>query len=632
MKNLLSGIVLRIRRNALLRKSVILIWHIAGICITYYVAFLLRFDGIIPPRFLRAFQVTVVPLVVLCVGSFALFRLYSGIWAYFSMHDAIRILSALALAFVGFVPAVFAVMGGTFANFPRSTIVIEFLLLAAWMNGGRLAVRWIRECCYGRKIGPAASGSRALIVGNIGDVDHLIYALAAAHPEIGAIVGVVTDDTARHRLTLRGIPVRGPVAEIGGLARGSGADCILILSPYTRPGGMKRIVAACEAENVACDFRMMPSLADLAAGKMDFSTIRRVELEDLLGRPEIAFDRAAVREMIAGKSVVVTGAGGSIGSELVRQIAEYAPGALVLLDNNELNLYSIDLEIRGKKPGLSVVGAAGDIGNRDLVRKILRERKVELVFHAAAYKHVPIMETNVPACVANNAIGTARLAAEAEEAGVRRFVLVSTDKAVRPTSVMGASKRLAERVVQERPSSGTAFVIVRFGNVLGSSGSVIPLFRRQIEAGGPVTVTSEKATRFFMSIPEAVDLILQASVIGNDRDIMVLEMGESIRIVDLARHMIELSGLHVGDDIAIAFTGLRPGEKEYEEVMTDGEDVVRTPFEKIWVMRRQGAPSAPAMDLDRLARLVAAQDDRRLREELAHLIPEAAPTLAMPQA
>ncbi|MFO7871474.1 MAG: nucleoside-diphosphate sugar epimerase/dehydratase [Kiritimatiellia bacterium] len=613
-----------VRRNLLLRKAVILGWHVAGIVLAYYAAYLLRFDGAVPGRYLTIFAKTLPALLIINIIVFAVFRLYSGIWAYFSIHDVLRIIGAVGTSFVVFMPTVYVMMGRSFAGYPRSTALMGFILLAVWMVGGRLSIRLIREHRAAQTAAKGTSdGTRALIVGNLPDVDHLIHSLPSQAPGIGRVAAIVTDEEDRHNLVMRGIPVRGAVRDIGRIARQDEVDSVLILPPYTRPKLMNEIVRNCEKEDVVCSFRMIPSMADLASGRIEASTIRKVELEDLLDRPEIKFDREAVKEMLSGKTVMVTGAGGSVGSELVRQIARYEPASLVLLENNEYNLYAIDMELRETSGGPAIIPVTGDVADSELVRRVFVKHKVNVIFHAAAYKHVPLMESNVTACITNNTLGTARLAAEAEEAGIERFVLVSTDKAVRPTSVMGASKRLAERLLQERPDSSTTFVIVRFGNVLGSSGSVVPLFKRQIAAGGPVTVTSEKATRFFMSIPEAVDLMLQAGVIGRNREIMALEMGQSVRVMDLARHLIELSGMKVGEDIAIEITGLRPGEKEFEEVMTDDENVVRTPFEKIWVVQSKGNHSASAIDTDRIGRLVASQDEERIREEMARLIPEA---------
>ena len=612
-------------QTASLRRVLIVAWHILGICLTYYLAFLLRFDGDIPVTYRPAFGQTLWLLIVICIPIFAIAHLYSGIWAYFSIYDVIRIMAALTISLGIFAAAVYVRLGSSFLDYPRSVIILTFLLMGLWMAGGRLTIRRLREYHSGKRGSGRKEGTRALVVGNLSEVDQLIRGLSPQGPNVSRFVGIVTDETNKQHLTVRGVRVKGSVDEIGAIAKQANARDVLILPPYTRPAQMSRIVTSCEDAGIGCNFRMVPSVLDLAAGKIELSAIKRVEIEDLLGRPEIRFDKQSIMEMISNRNIMITGAGGSIGSELVRQVAHYSPAKLVLLDNSEYNLYKIDMALKSRFADLTVISIAGDVGHRELLGGVLRDHDVKVLIHAAAYKHVPLMEVNVGACIMNNTIGTARLALAAEDAGVERFLMVSTDKAVRPTSVMGATKRLAERIILERPKSRTSFVTVRFGNVLGSSGSVIPLFKKQIEKGGPITVTTEKATRFFMSIPEAVDLMLQAATIGKDREIMVLEMGRSVRIVDMARRLIELSGLKVGEDIDIVFTGLRPGEKEYEEIMTDDENVVRTSTEKIWVMQSNGNHTAPPVDVDYLTELVATQDERRLRRELLRLIPEADP-------
>ena len=615
-------------RTASLRRTLVVAWHILGICLAYYLAFLLRFDGDIPDIYRPAFSRHLWLLVLICIPVFAFAHLYSGIWAYFSIYDVIRIAAALLVSLTLFAGAVYLRLGRSFLHYPRSVLVVTFLLLGLWMAGSRLTIRWFREYRSGQRGISGQEGTRALVVGNLPEVDQLIRGLAPHAPDMYRFVGIATNEANKQHLTIRGIRVKGTVDEVGRIARDTNARTILILPPYTRPAEMNGIVTACEDAAVACDFRMIPSVTDLAAGKIQLSNIKQVEIEDLLGRPEITFDKDTINQMLRGKNVMITGAGGSIGRELSIQIAHYEPAMLVLLDNSEFNLYSIDMELSRTFPNLPRASVAGSVTDSDLIRRTLRQHTVQLIIHAAAYKHVPLMETNVPACIANNTVGTATLAAEAEDTGVERFVLVSTDKAIRPTSVMGASKRLAERIIQERPKSSTTFVTIRFGNVLGSSGSVIPLFKQQIENGGPVTVTTEKATRFFMSIPEAVDLMLQAATVGRDREIMVLEMGKAIRVADMARRLIELSGLKVGEDIDMVFTGLRPGEKEYEEIMTDDEDVTPTSTERIWVMRSRPNQKHEPVDLSGLARLIAHQDEKGLREEILRLIPEADTALA----
>lgn len=615
-----------IRQHTYLRRVVILSWHVIGTCLAYYLAFFLRFEGHISPAEALLFWRTLPFLISINLIVFATFRLYSGMWAFFSLADLLRILGALITGTLIFVITVFLLLDRSFFGYPRSVFIVYLLIMGGWMTGARLVARWVREHFSDHEqITDKLAQKRILLVGSLQDSEQVLRGLSGQE---GRVVGIVTDDADARHLTIRGIKIFAPVSIIGQVARRNDANSILILPPYTRPKQIDKVVDHCEKEGVSCTFQMIPSLPELASGRIELSSIRRVELEDLLGRPEISFKRQSVREMLSGKAVMITGAGGSIGSELARQVANYSPAMLILLDISEFNLYSIDLELRKKIPTVPMVFVAGDIGHAEHVRRVCRQYKVQVIYHAAAYKHVPMMEINAGACVLNNTIGTAVLAEEAENCGVERFVLISSDKAVRPTSVMGASKRLAERVTLERKKSSMCSVAVRFGNVLGSSGSVIPLFRRQIEEGGPVTVTSPTITRYFMSIPEAVDLVLQASVVGEDRDVMILEMGEQIKIADMAKRLIELSGLRVGEDIDIVFTGIRPGEKEYEELTTNDENVVRTPFEKIWVMRRKEDEKLPVMDLNRLTDLAQSGNDTELRRELLRLIPDAYLSLA----
>jgi FlaA1/EpsC-like NDP-sugar epimerase len=351
------------------------------------------------------------------------------------------------------------------------------------------------------------------------------------------------------------------------------------------------------------------------------SHIKEVEIEDLLGRKPVKLDRTEVAQFVKGKNIMVTGAGGSIGSELCHQIVSYGPEKLVLFELSEYNLYEINRKLRSLYPDAKLINFIGDVRSEEDVAKALGENNIDVVYHAAAYKHVPLMEENPSMAFKTNVLGTACLAENCEKYKVKRIVMISSDKAVRPTSVMGASKRLAERVILERTSHSTEFVVVRFGNVLDSSGSVIPLFKQQIKDGGPVTVTSENMIRYFMSIPEAVDLVLQAGTIGNDRDIMVLEMGEQVRIYDMAKKLIELSGFIPGKDIEIKIIGMRPGEKEYEELLTDEEKVDRTPFDRIFVLRKDET-SVPPVDITRIKELLKSNDAEKLKALFLEWIPE----------
>jgi FlaA1/EpsC-like NDP-sugar epimerase len=406
-----------------------------------------------------------------------------------------------------------------------------------------------------------------------------------------------------------------------------------IIAMPTAPHAVRRRAALLCAE-AGIKVMTVPSFDDLVSGKVQVSAIRRIELDDLLGRDPVVLDSAGLSGFLSGKAVMVTGAGGSIGSELCRQIARFGPSRLILFELSEFALYQIEQEFRAGHPDLSLVCAVGDTRNRARVEQIMREYRPRVVFHAAAYKHVPLMEeVNAWEAVQNNVLGAYTMAMAAGKAGVEALVLVSTDKAVNPVNVMGATKRLAEMVCQAlQRETGVRYVMVRFGNVLGSAGSVIPKFRQQIADGGPVTVTHPDITRFFMSIPEAAQLVLQAGAMGHGGEIFVLDMGEPVRIVDLAREMIRLSGLHEGD-IDIVFTGLRPGEKLYEEVLADGERTLPTPHPKLRIARARGvAPDWLPRLLEWLSSVEACGDEQ-VREGLRRFVPEyESPQSALQQA
>ena len=606
--------------NPVLRRSLIVVFHLVGILFAYHAAFALRFDFQTPPAYQEALRNTLPAALAAFMIPFFALRLFSGLWSYYSLDDLLRTGFALVIGTLLLVAMIFGMKEFTFHKFPRSVFVINFMVLGAWVGGGRLAVRWARRLY---QLGGGHSAVRCLVVGDAASADALLRDAAHVRGTLGKICAVVSDQAGARGGRLHGVPVLGPLAEVGRIALRVQADTLLILPPYASPAPMRQILGTCAEAKVHCVFRAVPGLGDLARGRFDVSLVKEIDVEDLLHREPNRFDPAHIRRFLHGKRVMVTGAGGSIGSELCRQIARADPSALVLFENNEYALYTIDGELAGLAPGLTRIPCTGDIRQRgDLVDAIRRAGRVDVILHAAAYKHVHLMEKNIPAACANNILGSAVLAEVAEAEGVGRVVLISSDKAVRPTSVMGATKRLAERALLERPSRGTEFLAVRFGNVLGSSGSVIPLFKKQIASGGPVTVTTPETRRFFMTIPEAVELVLNAGAVGRDRDILVLEMGEPVRILDLARSMIELSGLVPDEDIRIEFVGLRPGEKEYEELLTQDENVVRTEHDKLWVVRSEGAPTLPPVDLECLRRRIDERDPRALRDFIRHGVPD----------
>lgn len=626
VKHLIHPVGCRVSRffseMALLRQVLKALWHVVGIPATYWAAFILRFDGLIPPEMQQVFWRSLPVLMLICLLSFLAFRLFADVWRYFSVDDLVRLTVSVTAA-VGVFAAVIYVHPASRTFVPRSVMVLEFILLNLWLGGGRIGARYLRRFRTGEAESSEFGQERLLLVGTMEEADLLIR--ESQRKGLGRVVGIVGDDTRSHNVLLHGIRVyHRPVSEIAELACCLKPDSVLILPPYNRPRHINQIMEQTAAAGVVCKFRTIPSLGELASGRLTASSIRNVDIEDLLDRGQIELDRADVRRFLKGKTVMITGAGGSIGSELSRQIAGYEPETLVLFEQSEFGLYRMEQELLRSYPNLNLIAVAGDVRQTESVRQAFAlAGQVDVVYHAAAYKHVPLMEKNVPACFQTNVLGTACVARESVRAGVDRFVMISSDKAVRPTSIMGATKRLAERVINEMDAGQTTFVSVRFGNVLGSSGSVVPLFKKQIAVGGPVTVTSEEMRRFFMTIPEAVDLVLQAGTVGRNREIMVLEMGEEIRIIDLARRLIELSGLTPGKDIQIEITGLRPGEKEYEEVMTEDENVTKTAYEKIWVMtKKENIDPLKPVDQVEMERMVSRGDSDGLRAFAAHCIPE----------
>jgi FlaA1/EpsC-like NDP-sugar epimerase len=449
------------------------------------------------------------------------------------------------------------------------------------------------------------------------------------------VVGLFDDDAAKTGRQLHGVNVLGRLPDIAAWSTKLGVAVAIIAMPEAAHGARRRALEQCTQAGLRV--LTVPSYDDLVSGRVTVSQLRHVELDDLLGRDPVTLDTGGLSAWLSGRVVMVTGAGGSIGSELARQIARFAPSRLILYDLNEFSLYTIEQEFAAHHPGQRVVCAIGDVKDRARVEAVLREWRPSIVFHAAAYKHVPLMEDqNAWQAVRNNALGTAVLSRAAAQAGVEKFVFISTDKAVNPTSVMGASKRLAEMVCQSlQRADGTRFVMVRFGNVLGSTGSVIPKFRQQIAAGGPVTVTDPDVVRYFMSIPEAVQLVLQAGLMSRGGEIFVLDMGEPVRIADLARDLIRLSGFGE-DEIKIVYTGLRRGEKLYEEPLAAGEDSLPTPHSKLRIARVREEASGQENG-DWLARLSqwlqreATPAPETVKRELAQWVTEYRPETARPR-
>jgi FlaA1/EpsC-like NDP-sugar epimerase len=548
--------------------------------------------------------------------------LYRGLWRFASLVDLQRIVFAAAIGAL-LIPVVL-VMLRLQATVPRSVLVLYPLVLIFLMAGSRFAYRvWKEHRLYSPF---AALGEPVLIVG-AGEAGAQLTREFARSRE-WRVVGLLDDDARKHGRLLRNVDVLGPIADLPLWAAKFGVRKVIIALPSAAHTVRRRVAEICAANRL--EALTVPSYEDLISGRVALTTIRNVELDDLLGRDPVVLDSHGLAEWLGNRVVLVTGAGGSIGAELCRQIARFRPARLVLFDISEAALYEVQTSLHDLFPQLPLATIVGDVKHAALVEHVLEHEHPSLVFHAAAYKHVPMMEdANAWQAVRNNAYGTWLLASAAVAAKVEKFVLVSTDKAVNPTSVMGASKRLAEIACQSLSGSGTQFVIVRFGNVFGSAGSVIPRFQEQIARGGPITVTHPEITRYFMSLLEATQLLLQAGLQGRGGEILVLEMGEPVRIVDLARDMIRLSGADPYR-IPVVFTGLRPGEKLYEELLANEESTLPTPHPNLRIAR------ARAANLDAVGQMIAwcerdrMADDAEVRARLAAWIPEYAPPAGAP--
>jgi len=533
------------------------------------VAWVLRFDFSLPYR--RILVTSGLLLLVVRLITLRLFNLNHGWWHFASVSDAINILKAVTVGSVAF----FAVNRYVFnvVAFPRSIYFLEAVLTACFLAGARLGLRVLVE-----SVRRDSSRSRRVMVVGAGFAAQMVIR-ELARPNSGyAAVGCVDDDRSKIGIHIQGVPVLGSIDELEVLVEDNPAEEILIAIPSASGKQMRRIADACQKAKLP--FKTVPTLSDMIRGEASINQFRDVRLEDLLGRETVQIDLEAVRNQIAARTIIVTGAAGSIGSELCRQILHYSPARLICLDQSETGLFLLRLELDTYQNGTQVVFRVADVTDCERVRNLLLEFRPEIIFHAAAYKHVPLMESNVQEAVKNNVLGLLSLLELADEAGCNNFVLISSDKAVNPSNIMGATKRTCELILSSRPRNGMRCASVRFGNVLGSNGSVVPVLTQQLHNHEPLTVTHPEIKRFFMTTREAVALVLQAFVIGKHGDILVLDMGEQIKIVDLARTLIRLSG-QAERDVEIRFTGLREGEKLSEELFYENEEVIPTSCEKI---------------------------------------------------
>jgi FlaA1/EpsC-like NDP-sugar epimerase len=555
--------------------------------------------------------------IAIFLGISGFINLYQGIWRYVSVDDLKDIVKASALSSLIFMFVI--VFSGKFTGYPRSIYLMNFVFLVILNGGTRFAIRMFRE-----SFAPMSDNARNILIVGAGNAgNEVVKTLKSGRNRQYIPVGFIDRDKSMHGKRLQGIKVLGDLMALRYWVRKLRVHEIFIAIPEATNKIVKEVMEECRIPEWEVKFKIVPSMMDIMSGRHTLSKIRDVSIEDLLSRPNITLDDTHVRRQLAARTVLITGAGGSIGSELCFQVAAYRPARMVLIDASEQGAYSIDQELKSQHQDVPIHTIVGSILDNGFMDPLFRRFKPDFILHAAAYKHVHLMEWNPIACLSNNVLGTAHIASMAEKHGVGQFVMISTDKAVNPRGMMGISKRLAERVVLERSPSKTLFNVVRFGNVLGSSGSVIPLFQRQIREGGPVTVTSEETRRYFMSIPEAVQLVLQASTLNESNAIFMLEMGEAIKIADLARNLIELSGLKVGEDIEINYTGMRPGEKVEEILLSDVENLVKTRFEKIRVQKNSRMdPESIDRFIHNLKSDVELGNIRSIYDQIRELIPE----------
>jgi len=560
----------------LLNRWSALLHDLTCVPLAFVLAYWLRFNlGSIPPEY----QKSLYQLILIAVPVQGIFfwysGLYRGLWRFASIPDLVRIFKVTGLGSLAIVAIAFILT--RLQGIPRSVLLLYPLLLVAGLSASRIAYRWYKDHRLGFS---SQEGTRTLIVGAGRAGEMLVRDLL--HRVEYRPLAFLDDNPEMYKREIHGIPVHGGTDRLGEFVRLLSVDLVLLAIPSADKVLLQRLVLECNQIGVQC--QTLPSVFEMAGRQVDAGKLRSVTVEDLLGREVVELDHDAIAGYLAGKVVLVTGGGGSIGSELCRQIAAQKPAQLIVFDNGEFNLYTIEYELRHSFPDIVSAAILGDVKNQDRVNWLFQMYRPDVVYHAAAYKHVPMLEANPAEGVRNNIFGTKVVADAADRFGVGRFVLVSTDKAVNPVSVMGTTKRIAEIYCQNLNSRSKAqFITTRFGNVLGSAGSVVPLFQQQIEKGGPVTVTHKDITRYFMTIPESVSLILQAGAMGGGGEIFVLDMGEPVLINDLAKQMIQLSGLKVEKDIKIIYTGLRPGEKLYEELLHESEVLKKTGHDKLFL-------------------------------------------------
>ncbi len=614
---------------------IMMFMDIMFVSISWYFAHLLRFNFRVPIE-TKGLIVRVLPLIVLTkIIIFYFFDLYQGMWRYTSLKDLFNIIQGSCVASLIIVAIILFTHG--FVGFVRSALIIDWGLTTIFIGCNRLTVRLFLgvtrqdsqpvtfKSLFLHKLPGKRKDIKKLLIIGAGDCGEKIYREIRDNASLQYnVVGFLDDDPKKLGRLIHGIPIIGQISEIKNIAERVNANEFLIAIPSAHSDKMRKIVASCQESGIP--FKTLPGMGELIDGKVSIKAIRDVAYRDLLGREVIRLEEDLIGNYLNNIRVLVTGAAGSIGSELCRQICRFKPQRLILFDRAESPLYDIELELKKDFPYIKIIPVLADVQDSSQLLKSFEDTRPQVVFHAAAYKHVPMLEIMPWKAVKNNIIGTRNIIDISKKFNVDRFVFVSTDKAVRPTNVMGATKRVSEMLVQGQNGcdlTKSRFMIVRFGNVVGSVGSVVPLFKKQIEQGGPVTVTHPEVTRYFMTIPEACQLILQAGAMGKGGEIFILDMGTPIRIIDLARDLIQFSGFEPDVDIKIKFIGLRPGEKLYEELITEGEGVVPTTHEKIMVLHGHSCNQAILNGkIDGLKKIAYEQDIEGIRRSLKEIVPE----------
>ncbi len=601
-------------------------------------AYLIRFEFRPDPGEMNRL-ITLLPIVIFFkLAVFFGFGLYKGMWRYAGLTDMWRLFKATFFSSLVIIAVMLFVH--RFSGYSRAVFILDGGLTFLFTGGLRLFIRIShQEGFLSDKDRPHVTPRRKpkgkpIIIFGAGDAGEKTLRELKDNPHLPYhLVGFIDDDPSKKGRSIHGVPVLGDIESLSHLKEKYSVQEVLIAAPSATGNEMRKIVDACEAYNVR--YKTLPGLGELINGKVSIKALRDVDFQDLLGRPHVKLDQKEIGSYLTDKRVLVTGAGGSIGAELCRQVVRFRPEELILLDASEADLFAIQMELKHLVSYQSYKTILASMQNRPLMDRIFSRYKPQVVLHAAAYKHVPLLEQNPWEAIYNNILGTQIIMEKAVKHGVSRFVLVSTDKAVRPTNIMGASKRVCELLLHSFQGNNTQMIAVRFGNVVGSSGSVIPLFRKQIARGGPVTVTHPEINRYFMTMPEASQLILQAGALGKGGEIFILEMGTPVKIADMARDLIRLSGKEPDRDVEITYIGLRPGEKLHEELITDGENIVPTAHDKIMVLKSDGHWNGKGnqetfrqwlmQGVEDLYRLSNKQDARGIREKLMELVPEYKP-------